>query len=165
MLCNQKYLEKYLHAHYRRNYYKTDMEMEDYVQEGLCVYLEIENHYHDVTEPAHLFALFKTSWSRRIWDRYGVKKHFSRIDSYEEETAVLQNTESNEPLESNVVQQFSGEALAVLNCVAVLPDELYDIAKRMVRTPAHTAPLRMIGSLTGLTRNQVTTAIEEILQC
>src|ERR1043166_3753056 len=77
MHVDYEVLTGWLHRDYRKNGWRmrswTD---EDYIQEGLCLYLAIEKHYSKtrgerapVTEPKHLMALFKTSWSNHVHDK------------------------------------------------------------------------------------------------
>jgi len=54
---------------------------EDYIQEGLCLYLTIERRYPDAHEPKHMMSLFKTSLTRHMHDKSKNEHKDESVDS------------------------------------------------------------------------------------
>src|SRR6185312_7024336 len=57
--------------------------LDDYKQEGWCVFLEIANKYSQVSEGAHLMSLFQTSWWRHICDAANKERYVRLDDNYD----------------------------------------------------------------------------------
>jgi hypothetical protein len=70
MLVTNQVLEGYLCRAFTKDAWRLrSWTQQDYVQEGLMVYLTLERKYTTVTEPPHMMALFKSSWWRWVHDR------------------------------------------------------------------------------------------------
>jgi hypothetical protein len=69
MRVELKVLRGWLVTSWRKNGWRLhNSELDDYIQQGLLRYLQVEKHYAHITEPRHLIALFKTTWNNDLHD-------------------------------------------------------------------------------------------------
>lgn len=77
MRVTPQVLEGYLARMYVRDSWRLcSWTQDDYLQEGMLIYLGVEQKYQAATDAPHMMALFKTSWWRHVHDKARAEPHF-----------------------------------------------------------------------------------------
>lgn len=90
MRVEMKVLRGWLIKSWRKNAWRMhNCELDDFVQQGLMRYLQIEKHYSNITEPRHLVALFKTSWNNDLHDAARKTVHTSSLTRADDDSREM----------------------------------------------------------------------------
>ncbi len=90
-MAMDKIAETWMFSYAKNNLWRMDgdYDLDDLIQDGRMVWEKIITHYNStVTEPKHVMALFKTSFSRHIIDLSNKKtKNVSKLNEYKRDVA------------------------------------------------------------------------------
>lgn len=145
-------------AHIREGWRMRSWSGEDYVQEGLCQYLNIQKHYAHIDEPKHLMALFKTHWRYHIHDKSKLEQVYDGDDSLAGlEAAAVLNAD-------DVLHQasyLSSDAQALITLFTAPGDFVDDAYRGIVFTARQ---VKLLAARLGISTIRVRKAAVEVLQ-